>query len=165
VIPLCLILLAAPDGGSAPVALSGTASRVITDVGRWGGAAPRPGEAESTLAANEVRRAHPELLAGVRFVVLPGSVNNRVEPIAEFTPDPKGRFSVKLPPGSYCVVEASRRLAAPAPRSDHVDAACMAALDAACDVRWMVTGRADASVTLNVTTGGAPPCWTGPSPP
>jgi hypothetical protein len=164
-VPL-LLLVAANDGRPAKVTLTGTAKEVRLEAGRWGGAAPAPEEVERQRTHNQAQENNPQPLAGVAFVVIPGSKNSPAPPVAKFVPDGEGRFKVTLPPGNYCIVKESRRPSADAgvvPMFS--EPSCLADLQAACDASWVVKGAADVSFTLTRTEGGPPPCYHGPSPP
>jgi hypothetical protein len=46
--------------------------------------------------------------AGVAFVAKAGAANTEARPVAEFVTDATGKYTVRLPPGEWCLVPASR---------------------------------------------------------
>jgi hypothetical protein len=110
--------------------------------------------------------AVPQPLSGGEFLVLTGVRNRDVAPVAKFKVEADGRFQVTLQPGSYCVIEASRRIGTgKSPGAMYVDPQCAAEQAARCDATWTVSGPQDVSFTLSRAQGGPPACWIGPSPP
>lgn len=81
-------------GEPKPVLVSGLAE--VTQP--WcGGAMPPPGQAQRVLPH-----------ANARFVVKPGAKNSVAPSAPTMTTDGKGRFSISLTPGTWCVVPAER---------------------------------------------------------
>lgn len=168
---LTVLLAAAPDAGTT-IIVSGTASAATIERGRWGGVATRPEEEQARFARNEESLRAPRPLSRAEFAVLRGKENRTSQkPVATFTTNTNGRFSVALPTGTYCVIRADRRrdrtgptaVAAP---NQYVDADCAEREARQCDALWHITSASRSqSIVVHLETGGGPHCWRGPSPP
>jgi hypothetical protein len=174
--PFGLILAAALSAASAaqaPVQVQAQAFELDQYLGRWGGAAPRPEEEQQRREMNA--QAKPRPLIGKTFIIRKGGQNRDTRPAAEVTSGSDGKFKVALAPGTWCVVEESKRYVDPskafgvaATPSANTDEACMRQMRSQCDAVWKVAAapaEQSVSVTLTRKQGGAPPCWRGSSPP
>jgi hypothetical protein len=116
-------------------------------------------------------------LAKAIFTVFAGD-QHVGKPVTRFKTDRAGRFEVRLPEGTFCVMAGEHQEAAPdqppppAPApSAFVDADCLRGLAVACDAVLHVRkqGTRDVKLTLDTFTPcpqpWAQPCYRGPAPP
>ena len=108
---LAVVLLGPSVAASASkgsVHVSGTAYVVQHHLGRWGGVAPTREETEKLRVLN-AESTKPRPVGKQRFLVRKGRENRDVRPSAEFVTEADGTFIVRLPPGTWCVVEESKK--------------------------------------------------------
>ena len=70
------------------------------------------------------------------------------QPIATIMPRADGKFSIKLPPGQYCVIT-SEHSALDAPIDSNADAPCVRTLRQRCEATWIVDAKGARSTTVN----------------
>lgn len=101
--------------------------------------------------------------------------HNRGRAVARTTTNERGRFSVSLPPGTYCVGIAERALPDPSEGGmglsgtggsgaamGTTDTACLDELRAGCDA--IVTVPHEGTITVRTTQPCFGPCYSGPLP-
>lgn len=150
----------APGASVRPVEVSG----VVLEVREYcGGAAP----AEEILA--ELRKKRP--LAGKKLFVRPGEQNSPSPGVlTEFTSGADGRFSLRLPPGAYCIIEerrkndwkkfldAANKAAAADPSLPKPAESCLRDWWQQCDFVLRVGNQPLTGVEIISRTACAPPC-------
>jgi hypothetical protein len=162
-------LLALGGGGVAGTGglkrVSGRATTVASVCG--GGAA---------ISREQIARLPPpQPVGGREFLVVAGERITAARPAARFTTRADGTFVTQLPPGKWCLFDASRRPSEPrgdaaqppAPPAD-TDAACLAAQKQRCDLVLAV--KDDVRDAAIIFTQRCPqpwnqPCYRGPMPP
>ena len=151
---------------TAPAAGRRTVSgRVVQTSEYCGGAAPTEEMLESLR--KEKPFPHKELF------IRAGTLNKYSRPIVQkFTSDAEGSFKIALPPGDYCVVDASKKdeLKIPAtakgnPKEGESRAACLQKWYRACDKTLTVGKQNLKGVVIKFHHPCNPPCSTGGPPP
>jgi hypothetical protein len=115
----------------------------------------------------------PQPLGGKAFLVVRGDRITAAPPSARFVTRPDGTFTIRLPPGTWCFFDASRKptpdrpgpIAAPSP---NVDGDCLTAQKQRCDLVLPVksdVNRAEISFTARCPQPWNQPCYHGPMPP
>jgi len=128
----------------------------------WGGMAPNY-EKLRGLADRNRQGAIPKPLGGQRLIVRKGKVNS-ISPSVEVVSGADGVFSLSLEPGTYCVVEESKR-DIDAKGGAYVDRFCMQGILRQCDAVWNVTPAALQQFSVVIAKNHPPPCYNGPRPP
>lgn len=119
-----------------------------------GGAAPAPDEQLTDEAP----------LTSQKFLFRRGAKNSRSRVVASAVTDDQGWLAVDLPPGTYCMLDESKRTPPRAPRSgtsSNHNSACLDALAMTCDA----VIKAPTVQTVERSVGCFGPCYTGPLPP
>lgn len=135
---------------------------------------------DEELAAEDAK-IQRNVLSSAKFTAFAGS-SRTGKPVAKFTTDRAGKFSVRLRAGQYCIaaghvgaVKPTKNEPAPAPVSSNanLDADCLREMAMpACDAMISVQDTSAPKVKLEVHTftkgcnaQWAHPCWRGPMPP
>lgn len=122
-----------------------------------GGAAPRPGQ--------QMQSEGPA--SGKKLLVRRGSVNEAGPVVAEVTANRLGLFELRLPPGTYCLIEEGKRDLAPSgavPQFTNVK--CLEEWRARCDATFTVEpGQALVSTGAAFFEQCFGRCYQGPLPP
>lgn len=143
-----------------PVPGEGTLVRgnaTLTAATYCGGAAPPPGM--------PMQSSGPA--GGKKLLVRRGSVNKAGPVVAEVTTDRLGLFELRLPPGTYCLIEEGKRDLAPSGvATQFTDAKCLEEWRAACDATFRVEpGQALVSTGVAFFQECFGRCYRGPLPP
>ena len=96
-----------------------------------------------------------------RFDVLRGKSGSTGKAFVSFMPDASGNFSIKLPPGDYCVIEAGKR---DRPKNGYdklIDASCEENFRNTCSLTWRI-GPQDTDVSFTLSDMCQSPCYRGP---
>jgi len=122
-----------------------------------GGAAPPPGMPMSSSGP----------ASGRKLLVRRGSVNQATPVLAEVTTDQRGLFELRLPPGTYCLIEEGKRDLAPAGAvPQFTDAQCLKQWRATCDATFTVEpGQAMVGTGVAFFQECFGHCYNGPAPP
>jgi hypothetical protein len=115
----------------------------------------------------------PAPIAGREFLVVAGDRITGARPSARFTSRADGSFSTRLPPGTWCIFEASRRptddhAAPPAAPRASLDSDCLEEQRRRCDLVLPVKSDIkDARITFTQRCSEPwnQPCYHGPMPP
>jgi hypothetical protein len=173
-------LIAATTGASRLLRVTGSAERVIHAPGPCGGGARITDEQMQEWAAKTQRSS----LVKAAFTVFAGERHDGKR-VARFKTDGAGRFEVRLPEGTFCVMAGELPDVAPEPPdvtpepatpprarpSGNVDLQCLHDLALACDARLDVRRDTARDVKLLLETyqrcsePWAQPCYRGPMPP
>jgi hypothetical protein len=127
-----------------------------------GGAAPSP----------EQLNPEPYALAGVKLYVRKGNTNTHTAEIVDtIVTGTDGSFSIQLPAGDYCIVEAWKKgkmVVPPNTEYDTWDPVCYATRYAQCDYSLSVKGKVTGvNILFSRSCPWSQPCnhYTGPLPP
>jgi hypothetical protein len=97
------------------------------------------------------------------ILVRKGKENSKAKPVATIQPDAEGTFSIELPPGTYCLIESSKKDPPPGKTTQYMDATCLETLWKSCDA--VVKHPSGKPVLLDLVDPCSSPCYFGPPPP
>lgn len=154
-----LVLTAAAFATDEPAGVVFTGS-VSHHTPYCGGAAPPP----------ELLRGQTTPRAAEVFVLKPGAANSEAPVAVTFRTDELGRFSVGVPPGTWCVVPAGRPRTPPKSTPPPGDHPCFVKLWEACEAVFDATTPSEAPRVVDLVQYGScawsQPCQPpGPPPP